>query len=68
MKILNKVFWFCRVFLLAFMFAVCMVIGIAPIIPKRKEEIEIKIETETNNDNVEEKTSRIKNWDNQKYN
>ena len=37
--------FFCML-LLAFMFAVCMVMGIASVIPKRKEpfEIEVKIE------------------------
>jgi hypothetical protein len=64
MKILNKLFRFCRLFLFAFMFAVCMVMGIAPIIPKRKEEqeIDIKIEEQTKTDNTEE-TGGIKSID-----
>jgi hypothetical protein len=61
-KTLNKVFRFCRLFLFAFMFAVCMVMGIAPIIPKRKEEheIEIKIEQQTKEENAIEKTNVVK--------
>ena len=34
---------FFRIFLFAFMFAVYMVMGIAPIIPKRKERFEIEV-------------------------
>jgi hypothetical protein len=62
MKTLNKVFRFCRLFLFAFMFAVCMVMGIAPIIPKRKEEqeIEIKIEEQIKKDNIEEIDGDVK--------
>jgi hypothetical protein len=61
-KTLNKAFRFCRLFLFAFMFAVCMVMGIAPIIPKRKEEqeVEIKIEQQTTEENTEEKTNIVK--------
>ena len=49
---------FFRMLLLAFMFAVCMVIGIAPVIPKRKEsfEIEVKIEETEKGDMVKEDT------------
>ena len=40
--------------LFAFIFSVCMVLGVVPIIPKRKEqpEIEIKIEESEENDNT----------------
>jgi hypothetical protein len=46
MKLLKKILQFSGRLLIAFMFAVCMVIGVVPIIPKRKEQfvIEIKIE------------------------
>ena len=37
---------FFRIILLAFMFAVCMVMGIAPVIHKRKEQFEIEIKIE----------------------
>jgi len=45
-----------RIFLFAFMFAVCMVMGIAPVIPKRKEsfQIEIKLEENEKETNTEE--------------
>ena len=32
-----------RILLFAFMLAVCMALGIAPVIPKRKDEIAIEI-------------------------
>lgn len=38
MKFFKRIFRFLRILLFAFMFAVCMVLGIVPIIPKRKEE------------------------------
>jgi hypothetical protein len=34
-----------RIILFAFMFSVCMVMGVAPIIPKRKEQFTIEIKT-----------------------
>jgi hypothetical protein len=42
-KRVKKVMLFLRMLLLAFMFAVCMVIGIVPVIPKRKEQFEIEV-------------------------
>jgi len=54
MKILKRVFRFFRIFLFAFMLAICMVIGIAPLLPKRKESyaVEIKMEEpESSEDN-----------------
>jgi type IV secretory pathway component VirB8 len=54
MKTLKRAFRFFRVLLFAFMLAICMVLGIAPLLPKRKESyaVEIKIEeTESNEDN-----------------
>lgn len=49
---------FFRMLLLAFMFAVCMVMGIAPFIPKRKEpfEIEVKIEETEKGDEAKKDT------------
>lgn len=44
-----------RILLFSFMFAVCMIIGVVPVIPKRKEQFaaEMKIEsTENREDNV----------------
>lgn len=32
-----------RIFLFAIMLAVCIVVGIAPVIPKRKEQFEIEV-------------------------
>ena len=36
-----------RLLLFSFMFAVCMILGVVPVIPKRKDEyaVEMKIET-----------------------
>lgn len=49
-KYINITLRFSRILLFAFMFSVCMILGIVPIIPKRKEQvgIEIKIEEEEN--------------------
>jgi hypothetical protein len=57
MKILKKIVRFFRVLFFAFMFAVCMVMGIVPIVSKRKEEceIEIKIADTENEEKGEEK-------------
>lgn len=55
-KIIKKVIRFSRIFLFAFMFAVCLVMGIAPIIPKRKEQLEVEVkmeETEKKNETKE---------------
>lgn len=38
MKFIKRIFRFLRILLFAFMFAVCMVLGIITVIPKRKEE------------------------------
>lgn len=42
-KKIKPIIRFFRILLFAFMFAVCMVMGIAPVIPKRNEEFEIEI-------------------------
>jgi hypothetical protein len=39
----KKIVRFFRLVLFAFMLSVCMVLGIAPVLPKRKEEISIEI-------------------------
>lgn len=46
MKYIKKILRLFRILLFAFMFSVCMILGVVPIIPKRKEEpgIEIKME------------------------
>jgi type IV secretory pathway component VirB8 len=53
MKFIEKVMRFFRIFLFAFMLAVCMVIGVAPIIPKRKEQFEIAAKMEQEKIDVE---------------
>jgi hypothetical protein len=62
MKILKKIVRFFRVLFFAFMFAVCMVMGIVPIVPKRKEEceIEIKIADTEKEEKAEEKIAFYK--------
>ena len=54
MKYIRRILRFLRILLFAFMFSVCMVLGIVPIIPKRKEqpEIEIKIEAVEEKENI----------------
>ena len=47
MNILKTIAKLLRLLLFSFMFAVCMVLGIVPIIPKRKEEYAIEIQIET---------------------
>ncbi|MEP6750912.1 MAG: hypothetical protein ABJB86_24470 [Bacteroidota bacterium] len=54
MNMLKKLARFSGRLLVGFMFAVCMVIGVVPIIPKRKEQFSIevkmeKVEKETGN-------------------
>jgi hypothetical protein len=46
MKMLKRLIKFSGLLLIGFMFAVCMVIGVVPIIPKRKEQFEIEIKME----------------------
>jgi hypothetical protein len=43
------------------MFAVCMVMGIAPIIPKRKEQFEIEVKVEENEKEIDTKETIILN-------
>jgi len=45
-KCIKITFQFLRILLFAFIFSVCMVLGIVPIIPKRKEQPEIEIKME----------------------
>jgi len=54
MKTLKRVFRFFRILLFAFMLAICMVLGIAPLLPKRKDSYAVEIkkeETESNEGN-----------------
>ena len=62
MKKIKTIIRFFRILLFAFMFAVCMVMGIAPVIPKRKEqfEIEIKVTDTESKEETEEKTAFYK--------
>jgi hypothetical protein len=43
MRMLKKMLKFSGMLLIGFMFAVSMVLGIVPIVPKRKEQFEIEI-------------------------
>ena len=65
MIFLKKLTKFLRLFLFAFMLSVCMVLGVGPVIPKRKEQfsIEIKMETTENEDvkTVRLEQSQVKN-------
>ena len=46
MKTLKTIAKLLRLLFFSFMFAVCMVLGIVPIIPKRKEEYAVEIQIE----------------------
>jgi len=46
MKLLKKLSLYAGRLLIACMFAICMVIGVVPIIPKRKEQFEIEVKLE----------------------
>ncbi len=59
MKIIKKVLRLCRLFLFAFMFAVCIVLGIAPVVPKRKEQYEIEVKMHENDKQVDTKETII---------
>jgi len=52
-----------RVLLFAFMFAVCMILGVAPVIPNRKEQVTIEIKMdESENEELESgKTTQYNN-------
>ena len=52
---------FFRIFLFAFMFAVCMAMGIAPIIPKRKEQFEIEVKMDEAEKEIDTKETIILN-------
>ncbi|MEO6356974.1 MAG: hypothetical protein ABIU77_22820 [Ferruginibacter sp.] len=53
MKSFKKIMRVFRLLLFALMLSVCMVLGIAPVLPKRKQEIAIEI----NKDEAEKKES-----------
>jgi hypothetical protein len=57
MKLLKKILQFSGRVLIAFMFAVCMVIGVVPFIPKRKEEFAIEIKMEDVEKEIENSAS-----------
>jgi hypothetical protein len=48
MENIKKLMRFFRNFLFAFLFAACMVMGVLPVIPKRKERFEIEIKMQKN--------------------
>ncbi len=62
MSYLYKAIRLFRILLFAFMFAVCMVLGIAPIIPRRKDSfaIEIKAAENIQKHKAEEKVGTFK--------
>lgn len=51
MKIFKRTLRFLRILIFAFMFAVCMVMGVAPVIPKRKVELTIEVIVEDSKEN-----------------
>ena len=53
MKIIKKGMRLLRIFLFAFLFAFCMVMGIVPVIPKRKEQCEMEIKMEDTGEEME---------------
>jgi hypothetical protein len=61
-KNFKKVIRFFHIFLFAFMLSVCMIMGIAPVIPKRKQQfrIEIKIEETEKRESDISKTALFK--------
>lgn len=52
MPFLKKVFRFSGILLIGLMFAVCMIVGVVPVLPKRKEQFVI----ETGIENTEQET------------
>lgn len=59
---MKKVTRFLHMVIIGFMLAVCIVMGVAPVIPKRKEQynIEIKIEEDEKNNKEKENTFVLK--------
>lgn len=58
---MKKIMRFFRIFLFAFMFAVCMVMGIAPVIPKRKEQFEIEVKMDESEKEIDTKETIVLN-------
>ena len=54
MKMMKKIIRFTGLLCIGFMFAVCMVLGVVPIIPKRKEQFEIEIKAEDSKEKMED--------------
>jgi len=48
MKMLKKLCLYAGKLLIACMFAICIVAGVVPIVPKRKEQFEIEVKLEEN--------------------
>lgn len=57
MWLLKKLLKFSGRLLIACMFALCMVIGVVPVIPKKKEQFEIEIKMEQPADIWESETT-----------
>ncbi len=57
MNKLKKCLRFSGQLLFACMFAVCMVMGVVPIVPKRKEQFEIEIKAEQTEKDLKNTTS-----------
>jgi len=54
MNYIKRILCFSRIFLFAFMFSVCMVLGVVPIIPKRKEQVAVEIKMEESENKMDE--------------
>jgi hypothetical protein len=61
-KDIKIIFRFLRILLFAFMFSACMILGVVPIIPKRKEqhEIEIRIEEADEKTTINSENGEVK--------
>ena len=61
MRTLKTIAKLLRLLFFSFMFAVCMVLGVVPIIPKRKEEyaVEIQIEASEKKEDEANKTAEF---------
>lgn len=62
MNRLNRILRILRILLFAFMFAVCMLLGVAPVIPNRREQVTIEIKMD------ESENEELKNGKTIQYN
>jgi hypothetical protein len=63
MNRLKRILRVLRILLFAFMFAVCMLLGVAPVIPNRKEQVSIEIKMEES-ENEELKSGKTIQYNN----